>query len=199
VLGLLRNRTAFTVALAGLSALVLAHAPYIRLVAAADYVPWAGFFAFGALCYVFRDRAFVSWTILAGLASLCALLRGTAGYPLALGATIAYAALWLGFTPLFRHWRLENDYSYGIYLYGFPAQQTWAALYPDWGPWSMFFVSASSAVLLGAMSWHFIEHPALRLKVALPGAKRRARGGVAENPSAGIRIDHGESARVGNR
>jgi len=61
--------------------------------------------------------------------------------------------------------RLANyDYSYGIYIYAFPIQQTITKLWPQM-PLGLYLAITSSATLaLAALSWHWIERPALRLK-----------------------------------
>jgi peptidoglycan/LPS O-acetylase OafA/YrhL len=78
----------------------------------------------------------------------------------------------------------RNDYSYGMYVYGFLVQQYTAFLgWHLWGyvPW----VAATLVVTacLACLSWHVVEKPALRLKDRGPGrgirywlAAWRARG-----------------------
>lgn len=79
---------------------------------------------------------------------------------------IAYLTVWLG---MLRPPRIPvimgGDYSYGIYLYAAPVQQT-VAYMSDTGKTylgnlflSLFFVS-----LFAAFSWHAIEKPTLKLK-----------------------------------
>jgi peptidoglycan/LPS O-acetylase OafA/YrhL len=58
-----------------------------------------------------------------------------------------------------------GDYSYGLYIYGYPIQQTLA----HFGAHALghsVYLSASLLIAgtLGALSWHFIEKPALRFK-----------------------------------
>lgn len=56
------------------------------------------------------------------------------------------------------------DYSYGIYIYAFPAQQAVLAL--GWGTTPIANITLAFAVMLpfAAASWHLIESPALNLK-----------------------------------
>lgn len=55
------------------------------------------------------------------------------------------------------------DISYGIYLYGWPVESllTWYFRPP---PYVTFAAATLICFLLGWLSWHFIEHPMLRLK-----------------------------------
>jgi len=58
-----------------------------------------------------------------------------------------------------------GDLSYGIYLYGFPVQQTVVHFIgARGGPWVNFEVSALISGLFAFASWHLIEKTALKLK-----------------------------------
>ena len=59
-------------------------------------------------------------------------------------------------------WR--GDYSYGIYLYGFPIQQSVHSLIPTTAVPTQFVVAMGPILLLSVFSWHFIEEPALRAR-----------------------------------
>lgn len=69
------------------------------------------------------------------------------------------------------------DYSYGLYIFAYPVQQTliWATGMTS----APLHIAASLVVTLGiaALSWHFVEEPALRLKERL-----RTRIAKAPNP-----------------
>jgi peptidoglycan/LPS O-acetylase OafA/YrhL len=65
--------------------------------------------------------------------------------------------------------RFMGDYSYGIYIYAFPVQQSVAGLL-DPGPWAMLIVSVPVTLGLAALSWHLIEKPALALKTRFGGS-----------------------------
>lgn len=86
---------------------------------------------------------------------------------------IPYCSAYVGLTnfgkiPFFS----RGDYSYGIYIYGFPIQQAIAFFLPEHRVWWINFgLALPFATAFAVMSWHFIEKPTLALrKVILPAA-----------------------------
>ena len=59
------------------------------------------------------------------------------------------------------------DLSYGVYLYGFPIQQTVVHFYPGWNGWVVLAASVVLSVLAALISWYAIESKALRWKNAI--------------------------------
>lgn len=82
---------------------------------------------------------------------------------------ICYTILAIGMLKIPRIPLLQRgDYSYGIYLYGFPICQAIMAVEPALRGHSrmLFFTSFPATLLFAAASWHLIEKPALKLKKA---------------------------------
>jgi peptidoglycan/LPS O-acetylase OafA/YrhL len=139
------------------------------------YLLWVTvFFITGTLFWVYRARIVLSaWPLLA-LVAAAAALRGTALFPLAYVPLLAYGTFYLALVP-----RLpviaSTDLSYGLYLYGWPMQQL--ALMA--GAASVLANTlAATALALGcaALSWFWVERPALGLKRAAMAP--RAAGGT---------------------
>jgi peptidoglycan/LPS O-acetylase OafA/YrhL len=86
------------------------------------------------------------------------------------------------FKPLLR----LPDYSYGIYIWHYPAMQIVMYLRPDFGPWRLMLFSVPLFLVLSALSWHVIEKPALRLK---PRPKLDPRARPAGEPEGTIAMD----------
>jgi peptidoglycan/LPS O-acetylase OafA/YrhL len=108
--------------------------------------------------------------ILAGLVLLGTIRFG--GYSSIGMIAGAYFVLYLGARlPTRLHWiGQKNDYSYGIYIYGFLVQQVLASF----GVWRFGYLPFSLialAVTLGCawLSWHVIEKNAMKLKDRGPG------------------------------
>lgn len=56
------------------------------------------------------------------------------------------------------------DFSYGIYIYAFPVQQTVAHFFPGMQLIEYIALVSVITILLGAASWFLVEKPALKLK-----------------------------------
>lgn len=84
-----------------------------------------------------------------------------------------FAAYWTVSLGLFNPVKLKvlggADYSYGIFLYGFVLQQVLMSLLP-WARvwWINLPLSIMAGTIVAAVSWHFVEKPALRLKRFIP-------------------------------
>lgn len=95
---------------------------------------------------------------------------------------LPYAALsfGLGNAPIFQQITRGNDLSYGVYLFGFPVQQTVTALLgPQIGQWQNTLISTLVCLALAYLSWKLVERPALSWK---PG-RRKPEGEVAVAPA----------------
>jgi peptidoglycan/LPS O-acetylase OafA/YrhL len=78
---------------------------------------------------------------------------------------IAYITIFVGLQrmprlPIFK----QGDYSYGIYLYGFPLQQALSDRFPELGAWPHLVASATMASAVAMASWHGVEKPVLTLR-----------------------------------
>jgi len=56
------------------------------------------------------------------------------------------------------------DYSYGLYIYAFPVQQTLTYLFPQWPLWLSISCCLVVTLCFAALSWHLVEKPMLRFK-----------------------------------
>jgi len=123
-------------------------------------------FALGALAWRFRD--FVPISLLAGAVAIALILASPwgIGRGILFAPLFVYAVLVLAYHPRLQ-WRGFNragDYSYGIYVYAFPIQQTLVERIPGIGPYPLFAAAMPLVVLVAIASWHGIEKPALGLK-----------------------------------
>ena len=144
------------------------------------------YFATGGIFYLWRDtiardlRLFAVAAVLAyGLLYIHATLF-LAAIP------VAYVTVYLG---LFHHQKLtvlrKADYSYGIYLYGFPITQALLAVMPSLHGHGNVLALLATVVTLtfAALSWHLIEAPMLALKSYV---LRRKTAGSGSEPVAAV-------------
>tara|TARA_B110000503_G_C7089425_1_gene388738 strand:- start:287 stop:1018 length:732 start_codon:yes stop_codon:yes gene_type:complete len=80
--------------------------------------------------------------------------------------SLPYLTLFLSHTPtaLFRRYNQIGDYSYGIYIYAWPVQQSIVSLMPNISVALMVLYSSLVTLGLSLFSWHFIEERFLALK-----------------------------------
>ncbi|MBR0959027.1 acyltransferase [Bradyrhizobium japonicum] len=118
-------------------------------------------FLCGVALFLNRTRiVFSHWLLLASLVGFVAsvLASNRTGEDLA-ALFVSYLTVYLGLLnfkvgPVTR----LADYSYGIYLYGFPIQQTVAQLLPNYRVWYVNFgISLAVTSIFAISSWHLLE------------------------------------------
>jgi peptidoglycan/LPS O-acetylase OafA/YrhL len=84
-----------------------------------------------------------------------------------------YLILYLAYkkSAFFRLPSRFGDYSYGIYIYAFPIQQTISSLLHPTSGWLMFAIAMPITSVAAVLSWHWIERPALNIKSRFVGAE----------------------------
>jgi peptidoglycan/LPS O-acetylase OafA/YrhL len=131
-------------------------------------------FAAGSAVRVFSDRIPLSTWLLAAAAVPVALLYVTDLFPVACSLWLVYAVFWFAYVPKLHGFNRMGDYSYGLYIYAFPIQQTLRQFFPAILPLELFAAAGMLTLGCAMLSWHFIEQPALRLKdVRLQDLRRR--------------------------
>lgn len=139
---------------------------------AAYYLSWMiwlfRYYGAGMLLYLLRDRLPLSK---AG-ALICLFVASvgmfTPVFTELLATVGAYALIVSAYlaVPWFKKLTASGDLSYGVYIYAFPVQQ---ALVPySLGtsiPWlTNVLLATPITFVLAALSWHFVERPALKMK-----------------------------------
>lgn len=123
-------------------------------------------FLLGVLAHHFRHRLSVSPWLLIVSTAFAVISSGTvyqgAAY-MVLAGHLVLAAGARDYPPLTSFCR-KTDLSYGIYIYGWPIQQSLATLVPGIGTASLLALSFAIVPLFAAASWLWVEKPALRLK-----------------------------------
>lgn len=125
-------------------------------------------FAVGALMWLERERLSLRWRYVALCVGALALLRTSVWNDAAYALTIPYLTIFAAFRLPAAVRKLTDrtgDLSYGIYITAYPLQQTVAHVYgPSLGAWTMMVLAAPLIFLAAALSWHYVEKPALARK-----------------------------------
>ncbi|MFB9262157.1 acyltransferase family protein [Bradyrhizobium erythrophlei] len=130
-------------------------------------------FMLGIAIYLYRNRIPYDARILAACCALCviAALLGPAPWTsqpvlnAVISPALVYITAYLGVSKLPRlPFFSKGDYSYGIYLYGFPVQQVVRVWLPNAPLIVQFAVALLLITMFAAFSWHWIEKPILKLR-----------------------------------
>lgn len=176
IVGLLRSKIAALLLVVGLFAALVTletlHPDLPKGMETAIRLPLI--FAIGGALYVWRDKARLCGPLVLALLALTWLAYGTDLYTALLFTSSAYAILWLTMAPA----ALEAftydpavDLSYGTYLYGWPIQQAFHALFPTIAAIVLLGPSLVVTLVIAALSWFSVEKPALGLKARALGRR----------------------------
>ena len=128
---------------------------------------FASLFGIGALFFLARKKIKMSTKVLLILigvlliSSPYLLIHKILLYPI-----VAFTLIYLAYIPqgfLLKFNRL-GDYSYGIYIFAYPIQQSIATWHTDISTTGLFFSSLTATLVIAIPCWHLIEHRALKLK-----------------------------------
>lgn len=124
------------------------------------------YFFVGIAAFHWKDRIPLHFGLFAASVTLAYFMLPTPGLTYIAAFPLTYALIYLGMVKVPRIPLLQNgDYSYGIYLFHFPIQQSLVQLFPSLREWWLLLpVAACLTILFAAGSWHWIEKPSLRLK-----------------------------------
>jgi peptidoglycan/LPS O-acetylase OafA/YrhL len=123
------------------------------------------FFLAGSVLYLYREQIAVSQAALFIALALIFAAAFVDGLTAATIIAIPYALLYAACRLPIRNFDARGDFSYGIYIYAFPAQQLLAFLQVNSAGVMVYLFSALLlASLLAFFSFRLIEAPALRLK-----------------------------------
>lgn len=161
VIGVLRKKHIFLCITAPIVAVAIigelnGHSPPI--------LRFAAIFLTGSSIYLYRDRLPDSRAF-----AVAGLVGAAAGFVMhadaLLGVSVAYPTIWTG-AHLPVRTGSRNDLSYGLYIYGWPVMQVLLlAGAATIGYWLLLPAVFLATLPVAAVSWLFVERPAMRLKV----------------------------------
>lgn len=169
------NITLFTIA--AVSILVISYSVFVAnyvldtdeyaLLLGKEAYRLAAMFLIGSCLFLFRNRIKISHLI------VCLVLLSIAissvykpAFVAVSYAAFGYLLLYFAYIPAgsIRLFNKVGDYSYGIYIFGYPTQQALEQVAPDLSLAVFFLISFSITLLIAIASWHVIEKRALSYK-----------------------------------
>ena len=126
-------------------------------------------FLFGVGFYLWRDVIPYNRTLALVSAALCLWLLLIRYGDFFVAGPAVYLTCYLGLAnPRRSPFLSSGDYSYGVFLYGFPIQQTVSAVLPSarfW--WLNILLSLPIAIVFAMGSWHLVEKHAQKMRPQL--------------------------------
>ncbi|UUO01971.1 acyltransferase [Mycolicibacterium novocastrense] len=150
-------------------------------------------FLAGALLYLFRDHIPASWSLVAVAAVVVVASTLVPNYRSLAAIPLAYVLVVSGALIRHRVFQLPTDLSYGVYIYGFPLQQLLLFAGLDVHPLLFALISVAVTLPMAALSWFFVEKPALRLKNRIKRRESLPVGAV--DPTIPLMPEKGGAAR----
>ena len=123
------------------------------------------YFLLGSISFYLRKNIPISGRLCIALCALPFFFGGNEKiFLIILMFSTCYSVFYLGYG--IKNLRMEDyvgDWSYGIYIYGWFIQQIVASIYPNQTPLVNFLFASVLSILIGWLSWTFVERPALAL------------------------------------
>lgn len=131
-----------------------------------DLIRFVLFFWSGVLAFLYRDQVRYTAPGAFVAAGGCVVLMAFRQYTLfhsLLYVLLPYLLFYLAYLPSsLNRFGKRGDFSYGIYIYSFPVQQSIVALYPTISGFTLMGSAVLVIAPLAWMSWSWVESPALR-------------------------------------
>lgn len=124
------------------------------------------FFCAGTLQVLRAKAPLAPGFLLLSVLGLLAALFFHGGWHLLYAPSLAYLVTWLALVPAgpLRLYNRIGDYSYGFYLWQYPIQQWIVLRDPLISVFGLISLATPVTLVLAALSWYFVEAPALRRK-----------------------------------
>ena len=160
------TKSSLSIIVTVLSILLLHHlspslVPYFSDNHYTDVLKVGMFFIAGVITYALRYVIVIRTGIFVALIVAAAALQKTPVEEYALYAALFYGVLVAAASSRLNRLALPGDYSYGVYLYGYPIQQTVQHFWPAITSYESNLICLPVALVAGYLSWTLIERPVL--------------------------------------
>ena len=140
---------------------------YFHVIYNPSFVRLFSMFFVGATIYAWKDKIYLSSSLMFILTFLLLFSAfNKDSFYITYYLTLPYITLYLAYVPSgqIRKFNKYGDYSYGIYIYAFPIQQSLAQIIPKISVSLMTLLTFILTIILAALSWHLIENRFLKFK-----------------------------------
>ncbi len=142
---------------------------YFYTILPVNFIRLFSMFFIGAAFFAWKEKIRLSskWALL-GVALLLLSAMNRELFFISYCLLLPYLIFYAAYVPsgYIRKFNEYGDYSYGIYIYAFPIQQSAAVLIPNISVPAMVIVSFVATLFLAMLSWHLIEKRFLKMKGA---------------------------------
>ncbi len=121
-------------------------------------------FLIGAALFMYRDKIRLNIFIAIALWLVVIAVKSTFLYQLSMFFAMSYSIFWIAYVPKGRLLLFNKlgDFSYGIYIFGFPLQQLVIWSMPNVNPMELFVYSSIIILVFASASYYIIEKPAMK-------------------------------------
>lgn len=133
------------------------------------------YFLVGMIFYLLRDKIIFNKVLLIISILTLILTAYIGGFIYGLMFAGSYILFYFAYSKKikFHGFSKYGDFSYGMYIFAFPVQQTVTQFFGgEMNVYVNFMISAPITLLLSILSWHFVEKKALQYKKAKPTIKQ---------------------------
>lgn len=125
-------------------------------------------YGLGAAIFGYKDKISFNLLGLIGTIILAVITQSTVLAEVTVNIMLAYMIFFFAYieAPKLKWMQGINDLSYGIYIYHWCVMQTIFMFFPGFGVTTLFATTMLITTVLAALSWHFVEKPALKNKKA---------------------------------
>ncbi|MBL4785520.1 MAG: acyltransferase [Cohaesibacteraceae bacterium] len=180
--GLLQSRWRFGAVLLMFTGIYLGISVFTELRTQYDAVDHVLRFSYcyltGTGFYIYRKYIPLNFVLAISSWVATVLLNDTVFYQLMLIFSLGYTAFWLAYIPRgsIHQFNKIGDFSYGIYIYGFPLSQLVILAFPDIGQVGNVLIATPAIIATAALSYYYVEAPMMKIRHRIAQFIRRSVG-----------------------
>ncbi|PHR61826.1 MAG: hypothetical protein COA43_01260 [Robiginitomaculum sp.] len=131
-------------------------------------------YCLGAAIYGYRDVLKFHVALIPVFFIIAALVNDYVIFESVFTLALGYALFWIAYVkvPALKSLQDMGDVSYGLYIYHWAVLQGVYYFMPHLNVWQLIAISGPIAAIIAALSWKFVEKPALKLKSRFSKAKK---------------------------